>query len=176
MKIKNIKFTACLILLLSTVAQAQTGGDFTITQSVVASGGQNSSGGNFSLDGTIGQPLAGTNSSGGAFVAGNGFWQAAFAPTAANVSISGRILTADGTGIRNAVISLTPISGGQIRSARSSGFGFYCIEDVLIGETYILRISSKRFVFLPETQIVTPLDELTNVNFTAQQSGDNFNN
>ncbi len=40
MRTRKIKFmAACFVLFLSTAVQAQTGGDFTITQSVIASGG-----------------------------------------------------------------------------------------------------------------------------------------
>jgi hypothetical protein len=55
-------------------AQAQTGGNFTITQSVIAGGGQNSAGGAFSVDGTVGQAVAGANLTGGMFSLAVGFW------------------------------------------------------------------------------------------------------
>ena len=84
---------------------AQSGGQFEITQSVVASGGgQNSTGGAAAIDGTLAQPLAGSNLRGGIFAVGGGFWSTTLAPSAASVSIGGRISTAEGLGIRNAVV------------------------------------------------------------------------
>ena len=45
-----IKFLIAFLILFST-AEAQTGGNFTIMQSIVAGGGQNSAGGMFSVCG-----------------------------------------------------------------------------------------------------------------------------
>lgn len=77
MKITKNKFAAmCFILsFLMTIAAAQTGGDFTITQSVIASGGgRQTTGGTFSIDSTIGQPLAGGLISNPPFDLFSGFW------------------------------------------------------------------------------------------------------
>ena len=60
MKYKSITIAISALIFLAASAAAQTGGAFTIEKSVIASGGaQNLAGGSFSLDGTIGQPLAG---------------------------------------------------------------------------------------------------------------------
>ena len=52
---------------------AQSGGTFQITKSVIAGGGGRTSGGTFTLDATIGEPVAGTNSTGGNFSVISGF-------------------------------------------------------------------------------------------------------
>jgi hypothetical protein len=149
-------FLIAALSLFSPHAFGQTGGNFTITGSVIASGGgQNTAGGVFSLDGTTGQSAAGSASG------------APFAPSAAAASISGRVLTSGGRGIRSVTISLTGTTSGEIRSARSTNFGYYRFENVPVGETYVLTVRAKRFVFLPETRVVTLLDELTDVDFTA---------
>lgn len=71
----KIKLAAlCLILFLTISIQPQAGGNFEITQSTVSGGGQNVSGGTFSLDGTIGQPIAGGVLSGDQFSVSSGFW------------------------------------------------------------------------------------------------------
>src|SRR5580765_7393832 len=68
-------FFASLVLVIVCVPLAgQSGGTFTITKSVSAGGGGTASGGTFSMDGTIGQPLAGTTSNGGTFSLQSGFW------------------------------------------------------------------------------------------------------
>ncbi|MDQ3132915.1 MAG: carboxypeptidase regulatory-like domain-containing protein [Acidobacteriota bacterium] len=85
MKTSIVKFVAAyLILFLSILVPAQTGGNFTITESVIAGGGgQTSTGGTFSLDGTIGQPAAGGALEGSPFAVTSGFWNfAAAAPPA----------------------------------------------------------------------------------------------
>src|SRR5688500_19666884 len=60
-------FSCLLSFCLCLQTFAQSGGQFTITKSVIAGGGGRASGGTFTVDGTIGQPVAGTNSTGGTF-------------------------------------------------------------------------------------------------------------
>ena len=155
-----------MILVLSIAAQSQTGGNFTITQSVVASGGgQQIIGGAFSLDGTIGQPVAGTNPANGAFSTRSGFWQLSFAPTAAGVSVSGRILTADGIGVRNAIVSVT-LANGEVLITRSSSFGYYRFDDLEAGQTIVVSVISKRFQFAP--QVLTLNESIAELDFLEQ--------
>lgn len=90
------------------------------------------------------------------------------APTAASVSVSGRLSAADGRGIRNAIVSISNASTGEIRTARSTAFGYYRFEDIPVGETYVIRVTSKRFQFVPDTQIISLLDELSDLNFMAE--------
>ncbi len=82
MNIKKAIHSALLILAVSAgsvicvgaFAQSQ-GGDFEITKSTIDSGGGTSSGGDFSLTGTIGQHDANPQiSSGGQFSLAGGFW------------------------------------------------------------------------------------------------------
>ena len=75
MKIKDLTFAAFLFIFLSIAAQAQTGGIFSITQSVVAGGGgQNVTGGIFTADYTTGQAVAGGTASGAPYDIAHGFW------------------------------------------------------------------------------------------------------
>ncbi|MEP6902889.1 MAG: hypothetical protein ABJA66_14140 [Actinomycetota bacterium] len=68
MKNEKITIVFLALLLLAASVSAQTGGTFTITESVVASGGgQNATSGTFSLDGSIGQAVAGNAASGSPF-------------------------------------------------------------------------------------------------------------
>lgn len=71
-------FLICTIQILSF---AQSGGTFVIEKSVIAGGGGSTAGGTFGLDGTIGQSVAGTMSSGGVFSLDSGFWASSAAPT-----------------------------------------------------------------------------------------------
>ncbi len=90
------------------------------------------------------------------------------APTAANVSTGGRVLTASGRGIRGARLSLTD-SRGNTRTALSNPFGFYRFTEVPAGETYVLRATAKRFEFYNRTQVLDVTEEMTEINFTAAQ-------
>lgn len=149
-------------------AQIASGGNFVLEKSVVASGGATiSAGGNFAVGGSIGQPAVGTQPVNAPFALQPGFWTAApLAPTAAAVSLGGRVMTADGRGIRNVRIALT-MPDGETRYALSSAFGYYRFTDVQAGATYVLTAHAKRYVFAVPTQIVNLNEERDDVDFVA---------
>ena len=121
--------------------------------------------GQYSMNTSIGEPIVG-DVSGGGFSLSNGF-QAAIplAPTAASVEVGGRVLSRDGRGLSGARIVLTD-STGKNRTALTGSFGYFRFDEVHAGETYIVKISSKRFTFAP--QIVNVTADLSNLTFTAQ--------
>lgn len=83
------------------------------------------------------------------------------------VSISGRVLTTEGQGIRNIAVTL---SGGGLASpitVTTGAFGNYRFNNVLSGQTYTLSVSGKRYSFTPSSRTITPSSEVTNENFTA---------
>jgi Concanavalin A-like lectin/glucanases superfamily len=86
------------------------------------------------------------------------------APTAANISIRGRILTSRGRGIARARVSLTN-ANGEIRRATANSFGYYSFDEVISGETYIINVTSKIYQF--NSQVITPNDNLDDVNFIS---------
>jgi hypothetical protein len=67
---------------------AQSGDAFAITSSVIAGGGGTSTGGAFSVTGTLGQPAAGGLLSGGPFALSSGFWSAIQTPGAPTLQIN----------------------------------------------------------------------------------------
>jgi hypothetical protein len=87
------------------------------------------------------------------------------APTAASVSVSGRVWTPADRGLMNATVTLMDASGNA-RSARTNQFGYFHFDNVQAGQTYIVDVSSKSYSFAP--QIVNVLDTLTELNLTAQ--------
>jgi hypothetical protein len=89
------------------------------------------------------------------------------APTAAPVSISGRVLTAAGRGIRNAALTLTA-ADGSIRSTRSNTFGYYRFDSVVAGETYVVGVAAKGYTFAQPTRVVAVFDQITDLDFTAE--------
>src|SRR5260370_5090707 len=67
----------CTALAAASSALAQSGGNFDLRQNVISGGGGTSTGsGNMRVDGTIGQPAAGTMMSCGTFTQAGDFWQA----------------------------------------------------------------------------------------------------
>ena len=85
-------------------------------------------------------------------------------PTASAVTVTGRVLTSDGFGIGGARVVLTG-SNGEQRTALTSAFGYFRLEDVSAGETVVVTVLSKRYTFAP--LIVTLTDELTELNIAA---------
>lgn len=96
------------------------------------------------------------NTPNGAVLAGNSL------VTSAGVSVSGRVLTSDGRGLRNAVVTLTD-AGGNVRSVRTSAFGYYQIDEIPTGQTVVIGVQSKLFQFTPRTLVVG--DALTDIDF-----------
>lgn len=88
------------------------------------------------------------------------------APTAATVSVSGRVMTASGRGIKNVRLTLTD-SSGEVKMATTTSFGYYRFDDVPAGETYILSAVGKRFTFNQPTQVLNINEDTTEVNFIA---------
>jgi hypothetical protein len=62
-------------LLLVPIVAAQSGGGYDLTWSTIDGGGGESTGGGFTLTGTIGQPDAGLQLSGGGYTLNGGFWR-----------------------------------------------------------------------------------------------------
>lgn len=86
--------------------------------------------------------------------------------TAANVSISGRVLTVQGNGIAKAQVILTNFQGNS-RWVKTTPFGYYRFDAVPVGEVYILTASAKRYQFMP--QVVSVKDEITDLIITSQE-------
>ncbi len=63
-----------------------------------------------------------------------------------NFSISGRVLTANGLGLRNAIVILTGSNGESLR-VNTNSLGFYQLVDLAIRGQYQLGVSSKRYRF-----------------------------
>ncbi|HQU84626.1 MAG TPA: carboxypeptidase-like regulatory domain-containing protein [Pyrinomonadaceae bacterium] len=82
-------------------------------------------------------------------------------------SISGRVLTAEGQGIKNVSVTL---SGGNLPSpitVQTGAFGNYSFTGILTQQTYTITINAKRYTFSPSSRNITLNGDLTNENFTA---------
>jgi hypothetical protein len=88
------------------------------------------------------------------------------APTAAGVSVTGRVTAPDGSGLRNAKVTLADQSGNR-RYAMTGSFGYFHFDDVTAGETYIISVVSKRYWYSP--RLIQVFDNLTDVDFVGQE-------
>jgi hypothetical protein len=90
--------------------------------------------------------------------------------TAAQASISGRVITADGTAIRNAEMVLTGNSLETPLRVTTSSFGYFTFDGLEIGETYVLTVNSRRFTFQAPSRVISLTDNATGMDFIADQS------
>jgi hypothetical protein len=99
----------------------------------------------------------------------SGGWSIEFLPsTAAPSSISGRVMTADGRGIRNARVVVTGNSLQEPLIATTGSFGYYSFNGLTAGETYVVTVNSKRYIFTAPSRVETLVDDLRDVDFTAK--------
>lgn len=88
-------------------------------------------------------------------------------PTAAGASVSGRVLTANGNGIRNATVMITGGNLTEPRYFRTTTFGYYNFNDLPIGQTYVVTVLSKRYAFSTPSIVLNLQDNVADANFTA---------
>ncbi len=87
-------------------------------------------------------------------------------PTAATVSLAGRVLNSSGSGVRGAMVTLTDMRGIQ-RTALTNAFGYYTFDNVPSGMSYMMRASARRFTF--GTKLLSVTDSLADVDFVDGQ-------
>lgn len=92
--------------------------------------------------------------------------QSPFVPTAANVSVGGRVLTNEGAGISRVSVTLTN-SAGVSRVVTTNTFGYYNFTDVAAGETYIIELNNKKYLFENSPRVVNVEDNLADIDFRA---------
>ena len=85
-----------------------------------------------------------------------------YVPAAASVTVSGRVVTSDGRGLRNATVSITD-SQNVAQTATTSSFGFFSFANVTSGQTYAFRVSSRLYRYSSQTVLVS--DNMTLPNF-----------
>jgi len=98
----------------------------------------------------------------------NGGWGIEFlSSTAAQASISGRVLTAEGQGIRNAKVVITGNSVTQPIVVTTGSFGYFTFEGLQAGETYTVTVNSKRYTFSAPSRVISLVDNVVDADFIA---------
>ncbi len=92
-----------------------------------------------------------------------GFW---LAPTAAPVSVSGRVTDAYGSGIRNVTMYLVE-QNGNVHATVTGPFGYYAFGDIESGQSVVVSINAKRFRFSNPVRLVSLFDNVVDLNWTA---------
>jgi phage gp45-like len=84
-------------------------------------------------------------------------------------SVQGRVVTADGRGIKSAMIV---VSGGNLSEPRiviTNTFGFYRVPDLESGESYVFTVFAKKYQFRENSIFVSLHEDLHGLDFIADQ-------
>lgn len=88
------------------------------------------------------------------------------APTAAPVSISGRVVNTYGQGIKGAMIEM--IDGrGQTVATIANSFGYFRFSGIEAGQSIVLTVRSKRYIFDPSSIFVNVEDQVQGLVFRS---------
>src|SRR5690606_2319342 len=89
-----------------------------------------------------------------------------FVTNAADVSISGRVLTAEGRGVRNAIVTLVNSQGVRV-AVRTGTYGTFEFNDVEAGQSYTLMAEARGSRFSPK--MIDVSDNIAELNFIDGQ-------
>jgi hypothetical protein len=94
-----------------------------------------------------------------------GLPMAPLSPTAATVTIAGRVM-AGGRPVSNATVTMVN-DQSVTRTVQTSSLGYYSFDNVQAGQGYVIQPKGKGYRF--EAQALSVVTDLSNVNFEAQQ-------
>lgn len=165
---KKFHWAFFLVLSFAIATFSQTSPSFNLEHNVIAAGGGQSSSANFLLEGSVGQSNAGSRSLSASFILRDGFWSfVPLAPTAANVSVSGRVLVSKSRGISQAFVTITdPVTNLHFQTY-SNHFGNFNFAGIPAGGTYIITVSHGRHLFDNPSQTVSVVDDVYDLHFYA---------
>jgi CSLREA domain-containing protein len=87
------------------------------------------------------------------------------APTAALVSVGGRVTANGDESVARAAVTLTD-SQGQTRTVLTNRFGYYRFENVAVGETYVFAVNAKTLRFA--ARVFDVYGETSDLDFAAE--------
>ena len=167
-------FMSFALLVSASIAQLPEGGSIYAMEKAVVAGGGAKSGteATRTIEGTIGQSIAGSTSS-APFGLHAGFWIGdPLQPTAAPASISGRVNNLESLGIaaRRIRVVVTNVLTCEVRSQPVGPFGYYEFVDLELTAIYQLRVDAPPSIaFEPESLTLRLVDNVSGADFTAHQ-------
>ena len=88
------------------------------------------------------------------------------APTAAPVTVSGRVVRPDGLMGVHSIVTITD-DHGNVRYSMTNPFGYFRFDGVESGQNYVINVIGKQFEFAP--QFVSVNDNLTDLVLTLER-------
>jgi len=89
--------------------------------------------------------------------------------TAAPASVSGRVTSIDGTGLRGVSVTLYDISSGTTLRTTTNSFGVYRFSGLDTQDFYRVVVSSRQYTFRTASKSFTLLGDLANLNFVTAE-------
>ena len=82
-------------------------------------------------------------------------------------TIAGQVLTSDGRGIRNVIVTLSGTGLPQPIEVQTGSFGYFSFTGILTNQTYTLSVEAKRFTFATPSRMIMLTGDSLNENFIA---------
>ena len=89
------------------------------------------------------------------------------APTAAPVTVGGRVVDGFGRGVRGIQMSIYDPTTNQTRYTLTNSFGYYFFDNVIAGRAYIVTAYSPRYTITSGSQLVNVDNDLLDLNFVV---------
>lgn len=87
-------------------------------------------------------------------------------PTASNVPVSGRVLDGGNSGLSKVAVTITDVSGNS-QTVYTNSFGYYKFDEVQVGQTYIISVNHRKYLFPESPRVLTVDEAITDLNFQA---------
>lgn len=91
------------------------------------------------------------------------------APTAAAVSVAGRVIDLNGRGLSGVSVSATNELTGEVTFATTSSFGYYKLDELTVDTLYTIRVATKRYQFFNAERTLTLDDNIQGFDFVRSQ-------
>ena len=92
-------------------------------------------------------------------------------PTAAPVTVGGRIVDLAGRGAMGIQLGLFDPTTGQTRYALTNSFGYYYFDNVTAGHTYLMQVYSKRYTLRFDSVVLNVTNDMFDENFVVSSAG-----
>lgn len=89
------------------------------------------------------------------------------APSAAPVSVTGRVTTSAGRSISRAAVTIVNVNSGEMRTVYTNSFGYYRFDQLTASELYVLTASARGYTFGRNNFSLTLNESVEGVNFVA---------
>ena len=95
---------------------------------------------------------------------------ATLATTAADASVSGRIVNNRNRGVSRVFVTISNASTGEIKTAISNSFGYFRFTDLEVGDFYIMIVRHRSYQFENDTQSFQVFDNINDIVFVARNN------